>query len=92
MSQQDGRRLPPKGISIVPQRCLNPLRRAQLTEPSPPDQVTSIGTPAWTELGKLVKAILLWERADTTKVRPRTRLLEKSIFYFYFISLCFFWN
>lgn len=51
----------------------------QLTDLSPVDQVTSVGVPAWTEVGKLVNATF-WARADTTKVRPRTRLFEKSIF------------
>lgn len=52
----------------------------QLTEPSPPDQVTLVGEPAWTAVGTLVNASFCWARADTTKVRPRTRLFEKSIF------------
>lgn len=51
----------------------------QLTEPSPPDHVTRVGVPAWTEVGTLVNAIFS-ARADTTKVRPRNRLFEKSIF------------
>lgn len=52
----------------------------QLTEPSPPDQFTMVGVPAWTAVGTLVKASLSWARADTTKVRPRRRPFEKSIF------------
>lgn len=52
----------------------------QLTEPSPPDHFTLVGVPAWTAVGTLVNASLSWARADTTKVRPRTRLFEKSIF------------
>lgn len=51
----------------------------QLTELSPVDHVTTVGVPAWTEVGTLVNATF-WARADTTKVRPRTRLFEKSIF------------
>lgn len=51
----------------------------QLTELSPVDHVRMVGVPAWTEVGTLVKATFA-ARADTTKVRPRTILFEKSIF------------
>lgn len=58
----------------------------QLTELlSPVDHVTTVGVPAWTEDGKLVKATF-WARADTAKVRPRTILFEKSIFFSFFLS------
>lgn len=59
---------------------LNTPIEEQLTEPSPADHVTRIGVPAWTEVGTLVNATF-WARADTTKVRPKTRLFEKSIFF-----------
>lgn len=51
----------------------------QLTELLSLDHVTTVGVPAWTEVGTLVKATF-WARADTTKVRPRTIVFEKSIF------------
>lgn len=57
----------------------------QLTELSPVDHVTMVGVPAWTEDGKLVKATF-WARADTAKVRPRTILFEKSMFFLAFFS------
>lgn len=76
MFQRDGHRLSYRGsVCMLPKISIE----VQLTELSPVDHVKTVGVPAWTEVGTLVKATF-WARADTTKVRPRTILFEKSIF------------
>jgi len=66
----------PTSLRSVDGPCFNVMVTGEL---SPVDHVTTVGVPAWTEVGTLVKATF-WARADTTKVRPRTIDFEKSIF------------
>jgi hypothetical protein len=77
--QRDGDRLIPILVSAV---FAKGGKSVELTESSPPAHSNVVGSPACTEAGTCVKAMLSWAWASATKHEaPRRRLVAKYIMF-----------